>query len=232
MNLGEIRAAVRSQTETTEDEISGGTITRWVRQAFGRTLDMETNWPFYEKTWELVQPAGATSIAAPSEVNWPAVESLRDMTTGYRLRMIDFATADDWFGGIGLGPTQAQYYSLWEGSIHLWPDTTHVEDRPFRLRGHRKPSLIWLTGADEDVPDCDTRLHECLVNYCISLAYAQQEDMELEDRYMQRWQRDFEAARASIMKAVHERPLILGPRIPTRAGGPQVPSWRINTGNG
>lgn len=231
MNLGQIRAAVRDQTMTLQEELANATIDNHVQQAFDRTIAMENLWPFYEKRWVLILPAGQFRIDAPADVNWPSVQSMRD-DYGRRLSMIDPTEAEDWFGsGLHGGPVNPSVFTVWGGDIELWPHPRYEDDRTFTLRGHRL-AANWLTGNEADVPDCDARLHGCFVNFAVALAYAQQEDMVLEDRYMLRWERDMQAARAAIMEPVRDRPMKVGVRPQTRIGPGRLSAatgWRINT---
>ena len=54
----------------------------------------------------------------------------------------------------------------------------------------------------------------------ISLAYAQQEDDVLEDRYMKRWQQDVEMARSAIMEPARNRPIVMYGNWRQRRGVP------------
>lgn len=232
MNLGEIRAAVRAQTMTLQDELPNPTIDEYVQQGFERTIAMENLWPFYEKTWFVTLPAGQSNATAPADVNWPALQAVTDTENSYRLRMVDPTTAEEWFGwNLGPTPGSPSHFTVWGGDIYFYPQPSYDDDRVFYLRGYRLAS-DWMTGADGDVPDCDPRLHRSFINYAIALAYAQQEDLALEDRYMVRWQRDADAARMAIMEPVRHRPMTVGVRPQTPIGPGRytsVASWRINT---
>ena len=85
------------------------------------------------------------------------------------------------------------------------------------MTGFRRP-IDWIAAGPSAVPDCDERLHRAFAHYAVALAYAQQEDVELENDYMGRWLRDVEMARGAIMEPLRDRPLIMGPHRWSRIG--------------
>lgn len=213
MNLTDLRTAVRVQTQTTSGDLPDPTIDSFLQQAFERTVNGETQWPFYETHWDVFLDPQATTIPIPANVNQAGIMALYDMTNMFRLTQVGPEFSDDHYSGVQVGTTAPLQYSLWGGYIHLFPRVQAAEDsRPYRIRGYRYP-VMWL-GAD-DSPDCDPRLHVCLVHYAVALAYAQQEDETLESSYMDRWMRDAELARKSIMEPRHHRPLVYAGSIET-----------------
>lgn len=226
MKLSELRTNVRRQTETLPDELPDSTIDWYLTQAFERQMAHENAWPLYEKTWELTLDVDASAILIPGDVNRPGIMSLRDVTSGYRLTMIDHSQADDWFGGVDPGATFPGYFSVWGDSLHLWPTMKFAMVRAFRLRGHRLP-VDWVSLGPDAEPDCDPRLHGPLIHYAIALAYAQQEDETLETVYMQRWQMDFQAAANAIMQPSHQKPFAMASSI-SGGGRLGIPGFIVN----
>jgi hypothetical protein len=223
MKLSDLRSRVRTQTETLEDELPNTTIDWYLRQAFDRTMAMENQWPWLQKSWALTVPAGDTEVALPGDVNKPGILSLTS-PRGLRLQMIDHDKADEWFAGVDPASVQALYYSIWAGQVKLWPRISFAEDLTYTLRGHRLPT-DWVGLGPEAEPDCDPRLHMPLIHYAIALAYAQQEDEVLENVYMTRWQSDLNQIIPAIMEPVHHKPLVMGGSIGTPIGvpGPGAP---------
>lgn len=221
MNLDELRGVVHAQTQTTTGDLADATIDTYLRQAFERTINGETRWPFYEQHWDLTLLAGEVTMALPGDVNPPGIMALYDATNNFRLTQIAAEYGDDHFAGPQVGTLHPVMYSLWGDSIHVWPRVQSAsEDRPYRLRGYRRP-VLWLNTSNE--PDCDPRLHMPLTHYAVALAYAQQEDEQLELTYMDRWQRDVEIAHAAIMDPRHQRPLVYAGSIDIHH--PRGPAW-------
>lgn len=214
-NLQQLREKVRTQTETTVTELPDATIDGYLQEAYNRTLAAETFWPFFEHTWQVNQEVGSASLIEPPDCG--EIVSLIDTVTPCRLEMLNYEQAEDMFMGSLTTVGTARAFSRWNGELVLWPAVTYEEIRIFQLRGFRTPA-DWISQGAAAEPDCDPRLHLCLANYAIALAYAQQEDLELESNYMDRWARDAELARQAIMGADFHRPLVMGRRFVTPIG--------------
>lgn len=222
MNLDDLRAVVRMQTQTTTADLPDVAIDTYLRQGFERTINAETQWPFYEQSWSLTLPANEMSIALPGDVNEAGIMAFYDETNGFRLSQIGAEQADDSFAGPQVGTMQPYFYSVWNGTLFMYPRVQSADtDRSYRLRGYRRP-LVWLNPTTNE-PDCDERLHMALTHYAVALAYAQQEDEQLELTYMDRWQRDVELARRAIMEPRHHRPLVFPGSI--NGWAPSGPTW-------
>lgn len=213
--LTELRNYVRNQTQTTSGELSNSTIDDFIQEAFDRTIAMENQWPFFEETWSLTQTAGAVTMTFPTDAHIPGIVSLfcvENTDNPYRVELISHSTARELYDTGTPNSLVYRRFSVWDGLIYLWPNVTKSEDFSWELTGFRRPTDWISDGTDGSVtPDCDARLHRCLAHYAIALAYAQQEDEQLEEKYMTRWSMDLEAARTAIMEPAQDRPLIMGP---------------------
>ncbi|WP_395160863.1 hypothetical protein [Ilumatobacter sp.] len=207
--LDDLRALVRTQTETTASELPNTTVDWYIRQAFDRSVAAENTWPSYETKWILTLPAGATEITIPIDCNRASINSLVDVSSGLRLNMADHETAESVYGNTAHSARNPIEYSLWGKEFQLWPHTAMTEEKSYQLMGHRLP-IDWVSLGGDSVVDADPRLHYPLVHYAVALAYAQQEANELEDVYMTRWQFDFNAARSAIMEPSRQQPLTFG----------------------
>ena len=216
MRLSELRDYVRTQTQTTPGELPDATIDLYLQEAFNRTIALENQWPFYEKNWELSQPVGAYTIVLPGDVNVPGIVSLFD-ASGRSIELADHATAGQTYGTAIVGNLGYAEFSVWSNEIFLWPKAAPSQDLTYQLQGFRKP-VAWIFQGPDASPDCDVRLHQPLAHYATALAYAQQEDEQLESVYMKRWEMDVQAARNAIMEPSQDRPLMFGPQRITPIG--------------
>lgn len=207
--IAELRAIVRSQTEQTSSELSDATIDTYLQEGFNRTINAETQWPFYEESWVATQAIGDNYFTMPTDC--AELMSLVDTAnSNYRLTQIGLEEAEDQYFGAVTSTGAAHEYSIWNDTVYLWPSVTFTAVRSYALRGYREPT-DWLAGPSTTEPDCDSKLHLPLAHYAIALSYAKQEDLDGENQYMQRWQMDVESARKIIMDPRHHRPLIMGP---------------------
>src|SRR5580765_7811773 len=109
MNLTDLRSVVRVQTQTTSGDLPDPTI------------DAETQWPFYEQTWDVTLDPGASMIALPGDVNPPGIHSLTDKVNNYRLQMVAPEFAEGWYVGPQVGTMLPTQYSVWGGQITTYP---------------------------------------------------------------------------------------------------------------
>ena len=216
MRLSDLRNYVRTQTQTIESELPDSTIDLYLQEAFNRTVAYENQWPSYEKTWELTQIAGSPTIDQPGDINVPAITGLYKVRPGtnrtdYRLDLAAHNVCTELYGSASVASTRYFRFSVWADKLFLWPQTEPEANVQWRMTGFRRP-IDWIAAGPTSVPDCDERLHQAFAHYAVALAYAQQEDVELENDYMGRWVRDVEMARGAIMEPSQDRPLIMGPQ--------------------
>lgn len=213
MNLGQLRVYIRTQLDMDEEELPNTMLDGYLDEAFARTIAMEHRWPFYETRWEVAQVPDETSIVLPSDTDPSGIDSLVDMTNGFRLIQIANELAEDKFVAMWSTSDNPMYYTIYGSELTLWPMTPTDFERSYRLRGQRL-STVWNNGGSSNVPDCDVRLHQLLAHYAIALCYAQQEDEVLEDTYMKRWQSSYIVAHHAICQPRHHRPLIFNGGLP------------------
>lgn len=217
MNIGDLVKKVRTQADVLNEIVpTDDSIKQFLEEAFIRTIAAENQWPFYEQTWQLNQIAGDFFAALPGDAKQTNINSLYDLEKEFRLDLVDFNTAEDRWSGLAGAGEFILNFSLWGGLAYFWPRVIFEEDKAYRLRGYRA-SKTW-DNNDAAEPDCDLRLHMPLAHFATALVYAQQEDEQLEDVYMGRWQRDVEIVRESIMEPIQQRPLEMGPHYITPIG--------------
>lgn len=228
MNLNDYLNYVWAQTDTTSADLPALTIQNYVDEGFQRTIAAENRWPFYEQQWELTLPMGKSTITLPPDVNPPAIMSLVDTTQGGKLQQINQEEAESrWTAKTIQSDGLPWAYSIWARTLFMWPRYERSSDTKFIMRGYRQPLVTFKPDSGEI--DCDPRLHKGIAHYAVSLAYAQQEDDVLEDRYMKRWQHDVEMARKALMDPPGDRPLVMYGNYRRRRG---VPNSHVIGGGG
>lgn len=215
--LGDLRDRVRSQTQTTDSELPNSDVDSWLQEAYDRTVAATNDWPFFEHTWNLTLTAGESEIDEPTDYMIQQVISFVDTTENIQMELVHQEWAEKFYSRLIQSVGVAVHYSLWDGKIIFWPTPAYDDDRVYRMRGYRRP-IDWIAlGAAQKV-DADYRLHLPLAHYATALAYEQQEDMEMSRFYMERWQKDAQAAADSILDPVSNRPMQIGPRYITPIG--------------
>ncbi|MGA1764570.1 MAG: hypothetical protein ACO4A3_07805, partial [Ilumatobacteraceae bacterium] len=167
------------QLDLDEDDLSNTTLDMYIREGYNRTIQLERRWPFFETSWSVT--SNGDLITVPSTV--AGISSLVDIVTNVRLLQIGSELAEDkFYGEVGTGVPA--YYTWWGSTLTLYP--TPESNRGYTIRGWRKP-LDWVASGPNTQVDADSSLHLPIFHYACSLAYAQIEDVELENAYMRRW---------------------------------------------
>lgn len=201
MTRDQLIEAIRAQVDLDEEDLPLSVVSLYLREAFQRTAAMERRWPLYESVWEYtVDSTGSVTL----NTGTAEIISVNIADTSRRLVFADHelirSATGYTAGSIGV-------FSLWGGKLYLWP-TPGDEDVAIEVSGYRKPNPDWLESPSTQV-DLDDRLHLPLAHYATALAYAQQEDTELEATYMRRWENATKEFRDDIMKGNTYRPIVL-----------------------
>lgn len=191
MNRDELVDAVRLQTDLDESDVPLGTATLFLTEAFYRTAAFARRWKMYEADWTYTTVDGI----AVYDPEIAEIRSVVDVATNHRLVFADHDLMRE--NSTDYGSAAPLFFSLWAGGMYLWPAPD--DGREVNVLGYRKPSADWLSDPALQV-DLDVRLHIPLMHYAVSLAYAQQEDPELEMQYLQRWQIQINEFKDDILK--------------------------------
>lgn len=201
MKRDELITAIRTQLDLDEEDLPLATAQLFLREAFYRTIAKERRWPFLEADWEYVFLAGEGSTPLASDT--AEIKSVVNLSSSSRLQFADHDLIKD---ATGFLASDVKFFSVWAGRLYAWP--VPEDDTTISLSGYRKGSVLWLDNPGLEV-DLDDRLHLPMMHYAIGLAYAQQEDPELEQMYTNRWAVGVEEVREDLMKAGSYRPLVL-----------------------
>ena len=211
----ELRNLVRTQVQMDDEELPDDLLNTYLNDGLEQTLAIEERWPFLQASWSITTVADQVAYARPSDVE--NISSVMDVTGGLAnvLSYIPYYEAELAFGQGG-NATVPHFWSEWADEIHVWD--TPLGDRSLIVRGYRQST--W-GAADSAVPDVDSRLHVPILWYAVALAYASQEDNEVEQVYMQRWAAAVQRAREQIMAGPTRQPMILS-RGAARSGVSRV----------
>lgn len=199
MTRDELITAIRNQTDLDETDLPVGTATLFLEEAFHRTAALNRHWPHCEADWEYQSVDGKFALDATTA----DIATVKPKVGTGRLVFVDhdqISTSPDYSYG------SASLFSLWGGNVHLWP--APADGTEYVVSGWRRPSTEWLTNAALQV-DLDVRLHLPLMHYAVGLAYAQQEDPELEMMYLRRWEMLSGELSKEVTSPTSYRPLIL-----------------------
>lgn len=216
MTLQELRDAVRAQLDLDEEDLPNALVDLYLEEAFQQTIALETRWPFLATTWTVSATADGAAIAMPVDVQ--AIVTVRDGETAGSLGRVGHQFAEENFGDESGGPL---LYSVWGSDLYLWAASD--EDKDYTVRGFRIPAAVGSVATA--TPDCDVRLHNSLVHYACSRAYAQQEDEILAQFYLQTWSALTDSIRGLIMRPQYQGLMQLGSGLRLRGS---FPAYRMS----
>lgn len=211
MNVQEIRNAVRDQLDLEVADLKDGLIDLYMLEGFQQTTANENRWPWLEQDWTVNATWDGAPIPLPADVGVVASVIGAD---GVALEHVSHEDAEEYYSGEGVGTPSL--YSMWGGSLYLWPGSDAVQ--AYTVRGWRMLREDWFEQPALE-PDCDPRLHASLVHYAISRAYAQQEDDVLSGFYLDTWRRMVAVSMTSIMRSRYQGRTIMGRGIGRRRMG-------------
>lgn len=214
-----MRNYVRSHLEVDDEELPDTLLNPYLQDGFDATLALSNRWPRQEEIWNLSKVADATSVTLAADCNPNQIMSVVGQD-GYRLAYLNHENAEDLFSPTQMIGTGAPiYWSFWDGLLYMWPSPEPTVSYDLMVRGYRQP--VWSDVAGT-IPDLDSRLHQAICYYAMSLSYAAQEDEILEGVYLARWQRDCNARMKAILEPAHHRPLVLHGGTPIGGISPYV----------
>lgn len=203
MNRLELIEKVRAITELTTADVSDDVVAMYARDGYQRLMALERRWPFFaaRTTFDTVANQSEYPLAQIGD-GISEIVSIMD-GQGYRLRLINNESAEDFFG-IPV-PGRPQVWSMWGDKIELWPTPNDVY--PLTVRNYRNP-VAWWDSATTEI-DCDERLHVAIVYFTLSRLYELQEDAEMASFYANTAAEAARAAHDDIMRPPADGPVRL-----------------------
>lgn len=213
MLLSELRTHVRDTIGfTSTDAATSDTYLDLVfREGTYDIVSRARRWPSYEASWTIAATSGTqTYVIAtvePASTDTAEIISIVDSTSGgYRLDYIDHDVAEDYWRNTFNVSGVPQHWSVWGGSIYLWPKPN--ANRTLNVRSYRKVN-DWVADGASGTPDMDTRLQPALVMYALYRVYAQQEEVEQAKFWRDAYERHVGSAMAEIFRPTQFRQLIM-----------------------
>lgn len=214
MNKSEIRATARAITELEVGDASDATVDLYIKDGYDRIIALERRWPFFEVSATITTVSGQRdyNLTTVGLGSWREITSILNPSKNRRLEWISYDQGEQAFiADASDGTNEPRFWSLWGGSLQLWPRPDGVYQ--LSLRGYRQANSWHLTDATEI--DCDERFHRSLVYYTVAQLYQLQEDPELSSFYRQTFEEAVRLVRDDLMRAPSHQPLILSGGDPT-----------------
>lgn len=209
MLLSEIRTHVRTTVDLDSTELSDTYLDVLCREATYDLLSRARHWPDFQAAWTFNTVAGtqtySIATAEPASTDTAEILTIIDSTSGgYALEFLRHEFAEATWRNSLLTSGVPTHWSVWNGSIYLWPKPDRI--RTLNVRSYRKPK-DWVADGASGTPDMDVRLHPAIALYCLKRVYEFQEDPAMAAQYDQLYETLVQAVMREIFRA-EQKPLI------------------------
>jgi len=181
MTASDLRTTVREITDLDIEDLPDSLLNLYLRDGYYRILDLEKRWVFLEKSFTFNTVAEQRAYEIDNFTSDPIsqiVSIVDESGIGLSLDMVPYDMAETTYVGSYDTSGDPLFYSIWEGSIHLFPKPNNV--RVLKVRGYREP-IDWV--GEDDVVDASASLHFALVYYACSRVYQRLEDTVMAAEY-------------------------------------------------
>ena len=218
MNIGDMRAYIRSIVEIDSSDISDDVLDRFLGEGYDQVVYSEKRWPWYEvsTTFDTVSSTSDYTLAT---VGASVTNGLREVqairTDDHVLTFLGRDDGDIVYPLNSASTGDVYYWSFWADNVRLYPTPSSAQT--LYVRGYKSPSAFGAGSLDSVSPsDFPEPFHVVIATYGISRAYEQQEDLEMAASYMNSFMRELDNLRARHLDVPAPQPLVLNNRNASR----------------
>lgn len=203
--LQNIRDFVRGHLDIEEDDLSNAVLDHFIREGSKRVERAEKRWPFYEKEWSFNTVAGTSDYTLTSIAN-DISEVGALISPRQPLDWIGRDEADRWFPLQSATTGYPVAFSQWAEELRLYPTPDAVYT--IIVRGYRKPTE-WVDAGAGATPDMHEDLRNCVAQWALARAYAQQDDPEMASLFERQFADELNFYRRRINNTPPPQPFVL-----------------------
>jgi hypothetical protein len=207
VNLSQMVTLVRTQTDADIDDAPDILLEMFARQAYNDIRERVYPWPDKFEEYELT-----TAPDVPSYLFADLVpDGLQYLVSMYgrtqRITYIPWQTYVDLKEGTGIrqSTTEADYFTVRNDKIYLWPTPSEVVT--YTVHGYRR-FKEWPAGSDS--PDLPRQFDDAIVMWMTAQYHRSQEDVELAAMYQGEYERTVNRFIGGVMR---ESSATAGPRV-------------------
>jgi hypothetical protein len=205
--LQQIRDYVRSHIDLELEDLPDAVLDVFVREGSKRVERAEKRWPFYEAEYTFATVSGTEDYDIEGTFGTALSEITSIVTPEHGpIRWIGRDVADTHFplGSDATGEPVA--FSEWAGTLRLYP--TPDAAYTLQVRGYRESS-DWVADGAGGVPDLPGDLHNCIAQWALARAYAQQDDPEMAQLFERQFADELNFFRRRLNDSPPAQPLVM-----------------------
>lgn len=229
LSLQEMRDYIRTHLDLEVEDLPDPLVDRWLREGSKRIERAEVRWPYFEKFYNFtfgVNPFGLY----PLDVIGSDLDQIANIafTTGNfpPLHLMGIDALQELKSQQSLTAGRPIYYAVWSGGVLLHPNVDVNYDTT--VRGYRK-AIDWVAAGAGGTPDLPDDLHNTVMTWGLSKAYAQQEDPEMASFYERQFGDEVREMARRLVVTPNQQPLVMNSgarRRPSMLGRPRF-DWEV-----
>lgn len=199
------------------DDINTDLVNGFIKEGFQKIYNLSTRWPYYQNSLtfttianvrgysSFLQTYPTSVVKSTSDLN-QVISVVNQTNAGNSLIYIDQFKAESLWVGTQDAAGIPAYFSVWGGSVNLWPkpDAAYV----INVRGYRRPSLSWLSDENTAI-DISPDMQLALTNYVMARIFQFQEDPEMAAIYNRNFEQEVAIIQGNLTAPNNNQPLIM-----------------------
>lgn len=208
LSLQEMRDFIRTHLDLEVEDLPDILIDRWLREGSKRIERAEVRWPYFEKIISYTftsNPFGYYPLTGISS-DLDQVAAIRFASGSFPSLQFIGHDAMDELNMFSPKTGRPRYFTNWAGSLLLYPsvDTSYATF----IRGYRS-AVNWIANGAGAVPDLPDELHNTVMTWGLSKAYAQQEDPEMASFFERQFSDEVKEMARRLVVMPNQQPLVM-----------------------
>jgi len=205
--LQQIRDYVRSHIDLEVEDLPDAVLDVFIREGSKRVERAEKRWPFYEAEYTLNTVASTEDYDIEDTFGVTLSEITSIVTPSHGpIKWIGRDVGDTHFPLDTATTGEPVAWSEWGGSLRLYPTPDAVYS--LSVRGYRE-STDWIAEGAGGEPDLPDDLHNCVAQWALARAYAQQDDPEMAQLFERQFADELNFFRRRFNDTPPAQPLIM-----------------------
>jgi len=209
LTLQQMRDYLRTHLDLEVEDLPDQLIDAWAREGSKRVERAEARWPHFEKFYTFTFDVNASGLYPFSGIGGDLDQIANIVYGSGNFPPIHWIGIDAFQEMLAARPSatgRPEYYSTWNDNVTLFP-TPDVSYNT-TIRGYRS-AVDWVAAGAGGTPDLPDELHNTVMTWALSKAYAQQEDPEMASFYERQFADELNEMRRRLVIAPQQQPLVL-----------------------
>lgn len=206
-----IRDFARNTLQTDSVDLPNSLVDVYANESQSRIIAMRQDWAhlYAEGTFNTVSGTQSYSLSSLTPTTFTYIQNVwDDSSAGRSLVELDYQQAAAyWIGPTNTTTDDPQFFAQNGAKLYLYPKPNNI--RTLRVSGFR--AAVDMANST-DVPDLPAQLHNPLMYGAVSIAYAQQEDIDMASFWGNMANQSYQAQIRTLFFRRRNHPIVYGGR--------------------